>query len=254
MRQPAVLLLLAAEVACAPATPPLAGHYGYEVVRTLPHDPTAFTEGLLYYGGSLYESTGLYDQSSIRKVNPETGMFEIRHRLPGQYFGEGIAVWNDRLLELTWSSQKGFIYDLASFEPRGEFTYPGEGWALATDGKRIVMSDGTPELRFLDYRTLRELRRLRVTEEGRPVKDLNELEWVKGEIFANVWHTDRIARIDPASGRVTGWIDMTGLLLPAERTDPENVLNGIAYDSAGDRLFVTGKRWPRLFQIRVVVR
>jgi len=228
--------------------------YGYQIERTYPHDVSAFTEGLLYYGGFLYESTGLYEQSSIRKVNLETGRFETRHNLPGQYFGEGIAVWKDRLLQLTWTSGKGFIYDLATFEPRGEFAYSGEGWSLTSDGKRIIMSDGTPELRFLDYGNLRETGRLQVTDKGRPLKRLNELEWVKGEIFANVWHTDRIARIDPASGRVTGWIDLSGLETSAQRIDAENVLNGIAYDAAGDRLFVTGKRWPKLFQIRVVVR
>jgi glutaminyl-peptide cyclotransferase len=250
----AILLILAAGTACAPSPPRATPTYGYAVVQTYPHDSAAFTEGLLYYGGFLYESNGLKGQSSIRKVNLETGKTEMRRDLPANYFGEGIAIRRDRLLQLTYTSQTGFLYDLASFELRGEFSYPGEGWALASDGTRLVMSDGTPELRFLDFETLQETSRLLVTDEGNPVKSLNELEWVKGEIFANVWHSDRIARIDPASGRLTGWIDLAGLLAPSERTDPENVLNGIAWDAAGDRLFVTGKRWPKLFQIRVVVR
>ena len=178
----------------------------------------------------------------------------MRRDLPANFFGEGIAIAGDRLLQLTYTTQVGFVYDLTTFEPRGEFSYAGEGWALAGDGKRLVMSDGTPELRFLDTTTLREIRRITVKDDGIAVKNLNELEWVKGEILANVWHSDRIARIDPESGRVTGWIDLTGLLAPSERMDPEDVLNGIAWDAAGDRLFVTGKRWPKLFQIRVMVR
>jgi glutaminyl-peptide cyclotransferase len=178
----------------------------------------------------------------------------MRRDLPAGYFGEGIAIRRGKLLQLTYTSQTGFVYDLATFELRGQFGYPGEGWALAGNGPRLVMSDGTPELRFLDDETQQETGRLLVTDDGRPVKYLNELEWVKGEIFANVWQSDRIARIDPASGRITRGTDLAGLLAPSERTDPENVLNGIAWDAAGDRLFVTGKRWPKLFQIRVVVR
>jgi glutamine cyclotransferase len=251
-----MLLFLTVQCACSPQAPTAArpAIYGYLIERTYPHDTSAFTEGLLYQGGFLYESTGLYEQSSIRKVNLETGKVEMFRNLPGQYFGEGIAVSGDRLLQLTWTSGKGFVYDLATFEPRGEFAYSGEGWSLTSDGKRVIMSDGTAELRFLDSAGLRETGRLQVTDDGRPVKRLNELEWVKGEIFANVWHTERIARIDPATGHVTGWIDLSGLETAAQRTDAENVLNGIAYDAAGDRLFVTGKRWPKLFQIRVVVR
>jgi glutamine cyclotransferase len=253
-RRAAFLSILSAQAACAPASPQATPVYGYSIVQTYPHDSSAFTEGLLYHEGSLYESTGLKGQSSIRKVNLETGKVEQRRDLPVDYFGEGIAIRRGHLVQLTYTTQLGFVYDLATFEPRSEFTYPGEGWALASDGQRLVMSDGTPELRFLDFETLRETRRLQVTADGVPVKNLNELEWVKGEIFANIWHSDRIARIDPATGRVTGWIDLSGLLAPSERTDPEAVLNGIAWDSAGDRLFVTGKRWPKLFQIRVVVR
>lgn len=228
--------------------------YGYTVVQTYPHDAGAFTEGLLYHNGFLYESTGMKGLSSIRKVNLETGKIAARRDLPASYFGEGIAIRGGQLLQLTYTTQIGFLYDLATFEPRGEFAYPGEGWALASDGHRLVMSDGTSELRFLDYEWLQETRRLLVTDNGRSVKNLNELEWVKGEIWANIWHSDRIARIDPATGHVTGWIDLARLLAPSERTDPEDVLNGIAWDAVGERLFVTGKRWPKLFQIQVVVR
>jgi glutamine cyclotransferase len=249
-----VLMAAMAGAACGPASQAGMPQYSYEIVHTYHHDPLAFTQGLLYLDGVLYEGTGLEEQSSIRKVKLETGEVLQKRDVPGQYFGEGIVVWKDRLLELTWKAEKGLIYDLATFEPKGEFPYPGEGWGLTTDGKRIIMSDGTADIRFWDPATLKETGRITVTDEGRPVNELNELEWVKGEIFANVWQTDRIARIDPASGRVTGWIDLAGLLAPSERTDPENVLNGIAWDGAGDRLFVTGKRWPKLFQIRVVVR
>jgi glutaminyl-peptide cyclotransferase len=242
-------------IACGPEQhPESVRDYGYEVVHTYPHDATAFTEGLLFHEGFLYESTGLYEQSSIRKVKLESGEIIQRRDLPGAYFGEGIAVWKDRLVQLTYQSGKGFVYNLASFAPQSDFTYPGVGWALTSDEKRLIMSDGTPELRFLDPDTLRERGRLLVTDGGSPVKYLNELEWYKGAILANVWHSDRIARIDPATGRVTAWIDCSGLLPPRERPDPEDVLNGIAWDAANDRVFITGKRWPRLFEIRLVVR
>jgi glutamine cyclotransferase len=226
--------------------------YSYQVVHAYPHDPMAFTQGLFYLNGVLYEGTGLEGQSSIRKVKLETGEVLQKRDVPEQYFGEGIVNWKDRLLELTWKAQSGFIYDLKSFAPRGEFPYPGEGWGLTQDGKRIIMSDGSEQLRFWDPETLKETGRLTVTDQGQPIRDLNELEWVKGEIYANVWQTNRIARIDPATGKVVGWIDLTGLLSPADHTDMTDVLNGIAYDAAGDRLFVTGKRWPKLFEIKLV--
>jgi glutaminyl-peptide cyclotransferase len=193
-----IAVALLAGCACGPASE--AGgipEYGYEVVHTYPHDPGAFTQGLFYLNGFLYEGTGLPGESSIRKVRLETGEVLQKRDIPDPYFGEGIIAWKDRLIELTWQAQAGFIYDLGSFAPRGDFHYPGEGWGLTLDGKRIVMSDGTPELRFWDPDTLKELGRLTVTDEGRPVKDLNELEWVKGEIYANIWQSDRIARIDP---------------------------------------------------------
>jgi glutamine cyclotransferase len=225
--------------------------YGYEVVHAYHHDPLAFTQGLLYSNGVLYEGTGLEEESSIRKVKLETGEVLQKRAVPA-VFGEGIVLWKDKLLELTWKHQLGFIYDLATFEPKGRFDYPGEGWGLTTDGKRIIMSDGSAQLRFWEPDTLKETGRITVTDDGRPINELNELEYIKGEIWANVWQTDRIARIDPASGKVTGWIDLTGILPRQERTDLTDVLNGIAYDAAGDRIFVTGKRWPKLFEIRLV--
>jgi glutamine cyclotransferase len=226
--------------------------YTYQIVHTYPHDPEAFTEGLFYLNGFLYESTGLEGQSSLRKVKLETGEVVQRHDIPEQYFGEGIISWKDRLYELTWQTQVGFVYDLNGFALQRQFTYPGEGWSMTQDGKRIIMDDGTPEIRFWDPDTLKELGRITVTADGEPLKNINELEWVKGEIYANIWQTDRIARIDPKSGKVLGWIDLTGLLSPADRTPQTDVLNGIAYDAATDRLFVTGKKWPKLFEIRLV--
>ncbi len=257
------LLIVAAALAlagCGSSSTEAGGiqEYGYEVVHAYPHDPRAFTEGLFYLNGYLYEATGLEAQSSVRRVKLETGEVVQQHDLPEAYFGEGIVAWKDRLLQLTYTTEVGFVYDLGSFGVKGQFSYPGQGWSLTTDGKRVIMDDGTPEIRFWDPETLRETGRIRVTADGQPVSNLNELEWVKGEIFANVWHSDRIARIDPSSGVVRGWIDLTGLLEPSDRlpgnAGSEQVLNGIAYDSKGDRLFVTGKYWPKLYQIRLVKR
>lgn len=249
-----ILVAVAALAACACGPASQAGgipEYGYEVVHTYPHDPSAYTQGLFYLNGLLYEGTGLNGRSSIRKVKLETGEVLEKRDIPEQYFGEGIINWKDRLVEITWQSQTGFVYDLATFGLRSQFRYPGEGWGLTQDGKRIIMSDGTSELRFWDPETLQETGRIAVTDEGRPVPDLNELEWIKGEVYANVYQTDRIARIDPDSGRVVGWIDLTGILSPDERRGTD-VLNGIAYDAKGNRLFVTGKLWPKLFEIRLV--
>lgn len=247
-----VLIASLTVAACSPALQAGVPEYGYEVVGTYHHDPLAFTQGLLYLDGVFYEGTGLEEQSSIRKVKVETGEVLQKRDVPGQYFGEGIVVWKDRLLELTWKAEKGFIYDLATFQPKGEFPYPGEGWGLTTDGKHIIMSDGSAQIRFWDPATLKETGRITVTDDGRTIDQLNELEWVKGEIYANVWQTDRIARIDPKSGKVTGWINLKGLLPTQDYNDLTDVLNGIAYDAKGDRLFVTGKRWPKVFEIKLV--
>ena len=229
-----------------PATPV----YGYRVVHVYPHDPDAFTQGLVYLDGVLYEGTGLNGRSSIRKVRLENGEVLQIQKLDAQYFGEGIAILRDTLYELTWQSEIGFTYDRASFKRTGTFRYHGEGWGLTGDGHRLIMSDGTAFLRFLDPATLKEVSRIQVTDGSGPVKNLNELEFVKGEIFANVWQSWRIARISPKTGRVTGWIDLQGLLTAREAQEVD-VLNGIAYDAAGDRLFVTGKLWPKLFEIKV---
>ena len=229
--------------------------YDVDIVHTYPHDAQAFTEGLFYLNGFLYESTGLEQHSSIRKVQIATGKVVQKIDIPAQYFGEGIVNWKGRLISLTWKSQVGFVYDLATFKRQGQWSYPGEGWALTQDGKRIIMSDGTPQLRFIDPQTFRETGRLQVTIDGKPLQNVNELEWVKGEIFANVWQTNWIVRIDPDSGKVIGVIDLAGLLRPTDQVAGQtDVLNGIAYDAKRDRLFVTGKNWPKLFEIRLHAR
>ena len=224
----------------------------YEVVRSYPHDPEAFTQGLTFVDGVLYESTGLKGRSTVRKVQLENGEVLQIQRVPDQYFGEGIAVWRDRIFHLTFQSKIGFIYDRVSFDRVGTFSYPGEGWGLTHDGTRLIMSDGTASLRFLDPATQRETGRIRVRDGSTEVEHLNELEFVKGAVLANVWQTDRVVRIDPKTGRVLEWIDFSGLLTAAERAREVDVLNGIAYDPATDRLFVTGKLWPRLFEVKIL--
>jgi glutamine cyclotransferase len=229
-----------------------ADEYTYRVVRIHPHDPEAFTQGLEFRNGALYEGTGLEGRSELRKVKLETGQVLERTPLDRRYFGEGITVLNSRVVQVTWQTQTGFIYDLATFKLLSTFRYPGEGWGLTNDGKQIYLSDGSAYLRILDPQKLTEKGRLFVRDGGKPVVYLNELEWVKGEILANVWQTDRLVRISPADGRVLGWVDLSGLLTPAERASRVDVLNGIAYDAAGDRLFVTGKWWPKIFEIKLV--
>jgi glutamine cyclotransferase len=224
--------------------------FGYQVVHSYPHDTSAFTEGLFFLDGVLYESTGLNNRSSVRKVQLETGKVLQQQAVSSEYFGEGIVNWGSDLLQLTWKSQIGFVYDRASFSIKRKFSYPGEGWALTKDSGRIIMSDGTATLRFLNPQTLQQSGQLSVTDHGRPVANLNELEYINGEIWANIWQTDRIARISPFTGNVVSWIDMKGLLTPAERASTD-VLNGIAYDAARNRIFVTGKLWPKLFEIKV---
>jgi glutamine cyclotransferase len=224
--------------------------YRFDIVNVYPHDAEAFTQGLLYRDGYLYESTGLKGRSSLRKVEVESGKVVQQQAIDKQYFAEGLTDWRDRLFQLTWETNVGFVYDMRSFGRLDSFKYEGEGWGLTHDDRRLIMSDGTARLRFLDPETLRETARVTVVDGVQPIQQLNELEFVRGEVFANVWLTDRIARINPDSGRVTGWVDLTGLM-PAGATSGDAVLNGIAYDSARDRLFVTGKLWPRLFEIRL---
>jgi glutaminyl-peptide cyclotransferase len=225
--------------------------YEYEIVNTYPHDPSAFTQGLIYRDGYLFESTGLYGGSSLRKVRLKTGEVVQSKMIHSEYFGEGLTDWGDRLVQLTWKSNTGFIYDALTFELKKTFRYSGEGWGLTRDNDRLIMSDGTSSLRFLDPQTMRETGRLEVTDNGFPVSMLNELEMVKGQIFANVYYTYEIVIISPQSGHVIGRISLVGLTEKFNKSKEVNVLNGIAYDPEGDRLFVTGKRWPKLFEIRL---
>lgn len=233
-------------------TPTVAFYYTYEVINTYAHDPEAFTQGLVYEDGVLYEGTGLKSRSSLRKVALETGKVLQKLDLASQYFGEGIAIWEDEIIQLTWQSHVGFVYDKESFELLREFSYPTEGWGITHDGVRLIMSDGTDTLHFLDPESLEETGSVQVYDSNGLVVRLNELEYVNGEVYANIWQTDRIVRIDPDTGRVTGWIDLTGLLSAADLSQPVDVLNGITYDAEHDRLFVTGKLWPSLFEIKLV--
>lgn len=225
---------------------------GYEIIKVYPHDSGAYTQGLLYFDGTLYESTGLNGRSSIRKVQLETGKVLAYRAVDPRHFAEGLAEWRGRLIQLTWQSGLGIVYDRETLLPKGTFTYKGEGWGLTQDGSNLILSDGTATLRFVNPDSYRETGRIVVRDGGKPVMNLNELEFIRGEIYANVWHSNRIARISPASGSVLGWIDLGGLLQKGDVSNPEAVLNGIAYDSAGDRLFVTGKLWPKLFEIRLL--
>ena len=228
--------------------------YGFVVKNTYPHDPKAFTQGLFYRDGHLYESTGQYGQSTIRKVELKTGKVLQKADLPAGVFGEGSTPVGNHLVGLTWTSQVGYVFDLKTFKLKQSFKYEGEGWGLAGDARNLYMSDGSAYIRVLDPKTMKELRRVQVTAEGRPVDRLNELEMVDGELFSNIWGSELIARIDPDSGKVLGVIDLTGLLPPDQRgtREVDAVLNGIAWDSKGKRLFVTGKLWPKLFEIELV--
>lgn len=227
--------------------------YGYKVVRTYPHDTGAYTEGLFWHDGYLYESTGTVGKSTIRKVDLDSGETVRKINLMPPYYGEGIIVFGDKLYQLTWQSGTGFIYDFDTLARVGQFSYPGQGWALTTDGQRLYMSDGTPQIRVLDPDTLDEVRRITVTWDGHEVGRINELEWIRGEIWANIWLTSRIARIDPETGHIVGFVDLEGLGPGAgEVRDPSNaVLNGIAWDAKRKRIFVTGKNWPHLYQIQL---
>jgi glutaminyl-peptide cyclotransferase len=243
--------LLVSDTAVGVAAKPNASVEGYRVVHTYPHDSSAFTQGLVMVDGMLYEGTGLNGRSSVRAVDLATGRVLQSLKVPDKYFGEGLTDWGGNLIELTWLAHRGFVYDRFSMRVVKTFEYKGEGWGLTHDRQHLIMSDGTPVLRFLDPVTFKVVRTLAVSDGGKPVKELNELEYIHGEIYANVWQTDRIARISPATGEVIGWIDLSGLL-GDETRDGNAVLNGIAYDQKNDRLFVTGKLWPKLFEIKLV--
>jgi glutamine cyclotransferase len=250
----AILLAAAALPGAGAPSAAAAPVFTYKIIRDYPHDPNAFTQGLEYRDGFLYEGTGLNGRSSLRKERLETGQILEQMNLSPEYFGEGITVLGAEIFQLTWQSHTGFVYGRASFHVERRFSYPGEGWGLTNDGRQIYMSDGSAEIRVLDARTLAEKRRIQVKDGGAPVTELNELEWVEGEILANVWQTDRIARISPATGQVAGWIDCSGMLPSVFRSSSDAVLNGIAYDARTKRLFVTGKLWPKLYQIQIVPR
>jgi glutaminyl-peptide cyclotransferase len=225
--------------------------YGYQIVNIWPHDPNAFTQGLVFLDGKLLESTGQEGRSSLRNVELQTGRILKKVDVPEPYFAEGLALLNNKIYQLTWQHERGFIYDAASFERIGDFKYSGEGWGLTTDGQSLILSDGSNRIRFLNPDSFQVTKTIAVRDGQTPIAELNELEFVNGEIYANIWHDDRIIAIDPQTGRVTAWIDLRGLLQPGDTTDPEAVLNGIAYDQSGNRLFVTGKLWPRVFEIKI---
>ena len=246
-----VFIFLNLQGCTAPGNSDVIPVYSYNIVNTYAHDPDAFTQGLVFDDGALYEGTGLYGQSSLRRVELETGdILQIRE-LSDQFFGEGIAIHGDRIIQLTWQRNIGFVYDKDSFELLHEFGYSTEGWGITHDGTRLIMSDGTSTLHFLDPQTFEEVGQVEVFDNNGPVTRLNELEYIEGEIYANVWQTDRIARIAPETGRVIGWIDLEGILNVEDHSGPVDVLNGIAYDAQTGRLFVTGKLWPKLFEIEL---
>jgi glutaminyl-peptide cyclotransferase len=255
-----IRLLLALLALClgqaAAGQPPAAPAqvYDYRVVATYPHDPGAFTQGLFYLDGQLFESTGQVGQSTIRRVRIEDGQVLQQVAIPAGQFGEGIVNWQSEIVSLTWTDGIGYRWDRATLRRRGDWRYAGEGWGLTQNGTDIIMSDGTAELRFLDPATLAERRRVTVTHQGQRVEALNELEWIGGAIFANIWRTGYIVRIDPASGLVTGIVDLRPLAAQHAGADTDQVLNGIAYDAGRDRLFVTGKYWPSLYEIDLVPR
>jgi glutamine cyclotransferase len=225
-------------------------NYTYEIINMYPHDSNAFTQGLVIDEGVLYEGTGLTGESTLRRVDLETGHVLQVHALAEWFFGEGITVFGDEIIQLTWQKGEGFVYDKNSFNILQHFSYTTQGWGITTDGTRLIMSDGSANLYFLDPETFEKTGQVEVHDNG-TVAELNELEYINGQIYANVWRTDKIVIIDPNSGQVTGWIDLTGIY-NSETSNTNNVLNGIAYDAEGDRLFVTGKRWSQLFQIKLI--
>ena len=237
---------------CSTNSNTLPRFYTYQIIDTFPHDDNAFTQGLFFENGVFYESTGRYGSSSVRKVNPPTGEIVKIHDLPVQFFGEGLTVVDGKIIQLTWRSKVGFVYDKETFELEKEFSYQTEGWGITYDGSRLIMSDGTENLYFLDVVTFELIGQIEVSDRGAPVTRLNELEFINGEVFANVWGSDSIVRINPQTGKVVGWIALQGLLDKEKLVRPVDVLNGIAYDEKNDRLFVTGKLWPKVFQIKLV--
>ena len=226
--------------------------YTYKVVNTYPHDQSAFTEGLVFEDGVLYEGTGLNGYSNLRIVKLETGETLQIYELPPQFFGEGVTIYGNKIIQLTWKSHISFVYDKYSFKLLQEFNYPDEGWGITHDGKHLIMSDGTSTLHFLDPETFKEIGQIEVSANDIPVTRINELEYIQGEIYANIWQTERIARINPLTGQVVGWIDLKGILSPEDHSETVDVLNGIAYDAKNSRLFVTGKFWPKLFEIELI--
>lgn len=253
LKPSAIAALVLASCAChaAHAAIPV---YGFVVKNTYPHDPQAFTQGLFFRDGQLFETTGITGRSMLRKLDLKTGRVLQKTDLPPEVFGEGSTAFGDHILGLTWRSKTGYVFDAKTFALKGRFPYEGEGWGLASDARSLYMSDGSAQIRVLDPKTLKEVRRVQVTAEGKPLESLNELEMVDGELYANVWGTDIIARIDPQSGKVVGWIDLSNLLPPEKRgtASVDAVLNGIAYDGKGRKLYVTGKFWPKLFEIELV--
>jgi len=235
-----------------PPSPQAIPLYTYRVINLYPHDRNAFTQGLVFENDFLYEGTGLHEKSSLRKVELATGSVIQMKELPRKFFGEGVTIYENRIIQLTWRSHTGFVYDKESFALLQEFSYPMEGWGITHDGSHLIMSDGTSTLHFLDPHTFKEVDQITVTDANGLVSKLNELEYVKGEIYANVWPTERVAMIKPHTGQVSGWIDLSGLLRKEDYDTPMDVLNGIAYDEKDDRLFVTGKWWPTLFEIKLI--
>jgi len=231
-----------------PAPKPL--QYTYSIVHVYPHDENAFTEGLVFDNGSLFESTGLYGKSTLRRVELETGKVLQTYALPIQYFGEGLTIFDDEIIQLTWREYRGFVYNKQSFSKIEEFNYSTEGWGLTSDGSRLIMSDGTANLYFLDPQTFEKTGQIQV-HENNPITRLNELEYIDGKIYANIWHQEKIAIINPQTGQVEAWINLSGIQNPPN-PDPESVLNGIAYDSKGNRLFITGKMWPHIYEIKLI--
>jgi glutaminyl-peptide cyclotransferase len=248
----AILLTSALSLSAEPTRSESVPVYSYRVINTYPHERDAFTQGLVFYNGKLYESTGLNGRSTVRELNIKTGDVIKSHKLANRYFGEGITAVNGKIVQLTWRSGTGFVYEMNDLKPLGRFNYKGEGWGITFDGKHLIMSNGTAALQFLDPHTFETVGELEVYDKTGDVGKLNELEYVEGEIFANIWGKERIARIDPDTGRVTGWIELSGLLTQEDKKKRVDVLNGIAYDSENKRLFVTGKLWPKLFEIEIV--